>query len=103
LLTIQVQQTIIFGNIDALYERKVETLLWANLKIGWLNRKVETNLNIAYNPEHGDTMAKANAWYVFTDSWKAGATVIGLNGPSQSLFGRYARNDQVEGELVYSW
>ena len=103
LLTIQAQQTIIFGNVDELYERKVETLLWANFKIGWLNRKVETNLNIAYNPEHGDTMAKANAWYVFTDSWKAGATVIGLNGPSQSIFGRYARNDQVEGELVYSW
>jgi hypothetical protein len=103
MLTIQAQQTIIFGNVDELYERKVETLLWANFKIGWLNRKVETNLNIAYNPEHGDTMAKANAWYVFTDSWKTGATVIGFNGPSQSIFGRYARNDQVEGELVYAW
>lgn len=103
LLTMQAQQTIIFGNVDELFERKVETILWVNLKIGWLNQKVETNLNLAYNPEHGDTMAKANVWYVFTDSWKAGVTAIELSGPSQSIFGRYARNDQVEGELIYSW
>jgi hypothetical protein len=86
-----------------LYERKVETILWANLKIGWMNQKLETNLNIAYNPEHGDTMTKVDAWYVITDSWKAGVTAIGLNGPSQSIFGRYARNDQVEVEVRYSW
>ncbi len=103
LLTVQIQQTIIFGNIDELYERTVETILWANLKIGWLNQRVETNLNIAYNPEHGDTMAKANVWYVFTDSWKAGVTAIDLNGPPQSIFGRYARNDQVKAELRHFW
>jgi len=45
----------------------------------------------------------ANAWYVLTDSWKTGITAIKLTGLSQSLFGRYSRNDQVEGELVYSW
>jgi len=103
LLTVQVQQTILFGNVDELYENKLETIIWANLKIGWLNQKVETNLNIAFNPEHGDNMAKANAWYVFTDSWKAGVTAIGLNGPPQSIFGRYSRNDQAMAELVYSW
>jgi len=103
LLTMQAQQTIIINRPDTLYERTVETLLWANLKAGWMNQKVETNLSVAYNPEHGDTMAKANAWYVFTDSWKAGITAIELNGPPQSLFGRYARNDQVEMELVYAW
>ena len=81
----------------------METILWANLKIGWLNQKVETNLNIAFNPEHGDTMTKANAWYVFTDSWKAGVMVIDMNGPPQSIFGRYSRNDQVTAELVYAW
>ena len=103
LLTMQAQQTIIFGDVNELYERKVETILWANLKIGWMNQKVETNLNIAYNPEHGATMAKANAWYVFTDSWKAGISAIDLNGPPQSIFGRYAQNDQVGAELLYSW
>jgi hypothetical protein len=103
LLTMQAQQTIIVGDITELYERKVETILWANLKIGWMNQKVETNLNLAYNPEHGDTMAKANAWYVFTDSWKTGIIAIELNGPPQSIFGRYANNDEVEAELMYSW
>ncbi len=103
LLTMQAQQTIILGNVDLFYEQKVETLLWANVKIGWMNQKIETNLNIAYNPEHGDTMGKAGASYVFSDSWKAGFTAINLNGPVQSIFGRYARNDQVEAELVYSW
>jgi hypothetical protein len=103
LLTMQAQQTIIFGDVSELYEKKVETILWANLKIGWMNQKVETNLNIAYNPEHGDTMVKANARYVFTDSWKAGITAMELNGPPQSIFGRYSHNDQVEAELVYSW
>lgn len=102
-LIMQAQQTIIMNRPDTLYERKVETLLWANLKVFWMNQKVETNMNIAYDPEHGSTMAKANAWYAFTDSWKAGMTAIDLNGPSQSIFGRYARNDQVEAELTYSW
>jgi hypothetical protein len=68
-----------------------------------MNQKVETNLNIAYNPEHGATMAKANAWYIFTDSWKTGVNAIELNGPPQSIFGRYSRNDQVAAELMYSW
>ena len=103
LLTMQAQQTIIIHRPDTLYERKAETILWGNLKAGWMNQKMETNMSVAYNPEHGATMAKANAWYVFTDSWKAGITAIDLNGPPQSLFGRYARNDQVEAELVFVW
>jgi hypothetical protein len=103
LLTVQLQQTMIFGNVDALYERKVETILWANLKAGWMNQKVETNVNIAYNPEHGDHMTKANVFYVFSDFWKAGITAVAFTGPPQSIFGRYSRNDQVEAELVYSW
>lgn len=103
LLTMQAQQTIILHRPDTLYERKVETILWANLKSGWMNQKVETNVSLAYNPEHGDTMVKANARYVFTDSWKAGISAIILNGPPESIFGKYARNDQVEAELAYSW
>lgn len=103
MLTAQAQQTVIVGNVDLLYERKVETLLWANAKISWMNQKLETNLNIAYNPEHNGTLVKANAWYVFSDSWKAGVLAMNLNGPAQSVFGRYARNDQAEAEIVYSW
>jgi hypothetical protein len=103
LLTIQGQQTLIFDRTEALYERKLETILWVNLKIGWMNQKVETNVNIAYNPEHGDHMTKANAFYVFSDFWKAGITAVAFTGPPQSIFGRYSRNDQVEAELVYSW
>ena len=103
LLTFQAQQTLIFGDVDLLYERKIETLLWANVKIGWMNQKVETNINLAYNPEHGDHMSKANVWYVFSDAWKAGVTYVAFTGPTQSLFGRFSRNDQVEGEIVYSW
>ncbi len=103
LLTLQAQQTLIFGNINHLYENKIETLLWANLKIGWLNQKIETNLNVIYNPEHGDDMAKANVWYVFSDFWKAGITAITLEGPTQSIFGAYSRNDEVEAELAYVW
>jgi len=103
LLTMQAQQTVLLDRTDAFYERKVETILWMNIKADWMNQKVETNASIAYNPEHGDTLSKVNAWYVFTDSWKAGITSIDLNGPQQSIFGRYARNDQVEAELVYSW
>ena len=103
LLTFQVQQTVIFGDVELLYERKIETILWANVKVGWMNQKVETNFNVAYNPEHGDRMSKANAWYVFSDAWKAGATYVAFTGPAQSLFGRFSRNDQAEAELAYSW
>ncbi len=103
LLTMQAQQTVIFNRPDTLYDRMFETILWANLKVGWMNQKVETNLNIAYNPEHGSGMTKASAYYVFTDSWKTGVTALSLDGPPQSLFGRYSRNDQVEMEAVYSW
>jgi hypothetical protein len=103
LLTVQAQQTVIFDRPDTLYDRGIETLLWFNIKAWWMNQKLETNLNIAWNPEHGDLMAKANAWYVFTDAWKAGMTVVSFCGPAQSLFGRYAANDQVEAEVVYSW
>ena len=99
----QALQTVILGNTDRLYERKIETILTANVKVFWMNQKVETNASIACNPEHGADMAKAGIWYVFSDSWKAGITAINLTGPSQSLFGRYSRNDQVEGEFVYVW
>ena len=102
-LFIQAQQIVILGNTDQLYERKTETILTANVKVFLMNQKVETNASIAYNPEHGDSMVKVNAWYIFTDSLKTGITAINLTGPSQSIFGRYSRNDQVEGELVYSW
>ena len=103
LLTFQAQQTLTFGDVNLLYERKIETILWANLKAGFMNQKIDTNLNIAYNPEHGDHMSKVNAWYVFSDAWKAGVTYVAFTGPAQSLFGRFSRNDQVEAELVYSW
>lgn len=102
-LTMQAQQTVILGNTDLFYERKVETILWANLKASFLNQKIETNTSMAYNPEHGDRMAKANAWYVFSDYWKAGGTYIAFTGPAQSFLGRYSRNDQVEAEVIYSW
>jgi len=103
LVTIQAQQTVIFDRTDGLYERKFETILWANLKVGWMNQKVETNLAVAYNPEHGSHMTTAKAYYTFTDFWKAGVTAVFFNGPPLSLFGRYAMNDQVEAELVCSW
>ena len=103
ILTMQAQQTVILSRPETLYDRNFETLLWANLKVGWMNQKIETNLNLAYNPEHGDGMAKVNAWYVFTDSWKAGITAVSFTGPPQSLFGRFSENDQVEAELIYSW
>lgn len=103
LVTMQAQQTVIFDRIDALYERKIETILWANLKVGWMKQKAETNLAVAYNPEHGSHMTTAKASSTFTDFWKAGATVVFFTGPPLSLFGRYAMNDQVEAELVYSW
>ncbi|MHB8773194.1 MAG: DUF1302 domain-containing protein [Syntrophales bacterium] len=103
LLTLQVQQTLILQRPETLYEREIETILWTNLKIGLMNRKIETNLSFAYNPEHGATMAKTNVWYIFTDSWKAGVSGIAFAGPPQSTFGRYANNDELGAELVYSW
>jgi len=103
MLTAQVQQTVTLGSIDLLYEKRAETILWANVKVGFLNQKIDTNLGIAYNPEHGDRMTKASAWYQFTDSWKAGISGVELSGPDQSLFGRYSRNDQIEAEVVYAW
>ena len=68
-----------------------------------MNHKVQTDLSVAYNPEHSDTMAKAEIWYVFTDSWKAGITGVTFDGPPQSLFGRHSRNDQIEMNIVYAW
>ena len=88
---------------DTLYERKAKIILWANLKAGWMIQKVQTNLSVAYKPEHGADMIKANAWCVFTDSWKTGIVAIELNDSRCPFFGRYAQNDQVEAELVYSW
>jgi hypothetical protein len=102
-LTMQAQQTMIIDRPDTLYSRKFETILWANLRNGFLNQKIETNLNASYNPEHGAVMAKANAWYVLTDSWKIGVTAVGFWGDSQSLFGRYKYNDQIEMDIVFSW
>jgi len=103
LLTAQAQQTVILDRTDTLYDRRFETLLWFNVRAWWMNQKIETNLNLAWNPEHGDIMAKADAWYVFTDAWKAGLTLVSFSGPPQSLFGRYSGNDQLEAEVVYSW
>ena len=103
LLTMQAQQTVINDRPDTLYDRKFETILWANLKNSFMNQKIETNLNIAYNPEHGDTMARVNVWYVFTDAWKVGITAVSFDGPSESLFGRFSKNDQVEMDIVFSW
>jgi hypothetical protein len=103
LLTLQAQQIVILDRPDTLYDQTVETLLWANLKAGWLNQKVETSLNLAWNPEHGATMIKAGAYYVLTDFWKIGLTGLLLDGPPQSIFGRYAMNDQVALEVIYSW
>ena len=103
LLTLQAQQTAMLSRPDSLYERPFETLLWANLKVDWLNQKVETHGNLAYNPEHGASMIRAGVTYVFTDSWKTNLTAVILSGPPQSLFGRYAINDQIRLELVYQW
>lgn len=103
LLTLQAQQTIIFDRPATLFDKSVETILWVNLRVFRMNQKIETNLNAAYNPEHSASMAKANAYYTFTDAWKAGITALFLDGPPLSLFGRYAKNDQVEMEVVFSW
>jgi hypothetical protein len=102
-LTMQAQQTLTLGAIDSLYEARIETILWASVKMGFMNQKIDTNIGIAYNPEHADWMTKATVWYQFNDSWKAGVNAVDLTGPDQSLFGKYARNDQAEAEMVYSW
>ncbi|MDH4162592.1 MAG: hypothetical protein OEW15_07860 [Nitrospirota bacterium] len=102
-LTVQGQQTMTLGNVDDLYERKIESILWANLKTTFMNQKIETNMSAAFNPEHNDRMIKINGWYVVSDAWKAGATWIAFTGPEQSFFGRYARNDRIEAEVRYFW
>lgn len=102
-LTMQAQQTVIIDRPDTLFEKAIETILWANLKVFWLNQKIEVNLNLAYNPEHGASMLRPSAYYVFSDSWKAGVIGLVLDGQPQSIFGRYAKNDQIEMVLVYSW
>ncbi|MBN1664329.1 MAG: hypothetical protein JW943_12075 [Deltaproteobacteria bacterium] len=103
ILTMQAQQALIVDRPDTLYDRKFETVIWANLKNGFLNQKVETNLNLVYNPEHGSAMARADAWYAFTDAWKAGVTAAAFRGPAESLFGRYSKNNQVELEIIFSY
>lgn len=103
LLTVQAQQTVIFDRPDTLFERSLETLLWANLRIDWLNQKIETSLNLAFNPEHGANMLRAGVSYVLSDAWRAALNGLLLNGPPQSIFGRYAMNDQIGLELVYAW
>ena len=103
ILTLQAQQSLILDRPDTLYERAVETILWANLKTGWLNQKVETAVNLACNPEHGASMVKGSVNYVINDAWKIGVIGLLLDGPPQSVFGRYSMNDQVVLEAVYSW
>jgi hypothetical protein len=68
-----------------------------------MNQKIENNIALAYNPEHGSLMTRANVAYTLADAWKTALTAVLLNGPPQSLFGRYARNDQLEAEIVYAW
>jgi hypothetical protein len=103
LLTLQAQQTAIFDRPDSLYDKDRETLLWANLKVSWLNQKIETNLNIAYNPEHGASMVRPGITYILTDTWKVSLIGLLLDGPPQSIFGRYTKNDQVEMTLTTAW
>lgn len=103
MLTLQAQQTVIVDRPSTLFEREVETILLANLRVFWMNQKIETNLNMALNPEHGASMLRPSAYYVFNDSWKAGIIGLMLDGPSQSIFGRYAKNDQIEMMLTFSW
>jgi hypothetical protein len=103
MLTMQVQQTLIVDRPGTLFERELETLLWANLRVFRMNQKIETNLNLAYNPEHGASMFRPSVYYVFSDSWKMGILGLLLDGPPQSLFGRHAKNDQIEMVLTFSW
>lgn len=103
LLTLQAQQTLIFDRPDTLYDRERETLLWANLKVSWLNQKIETSLNIACNPEHGATMVRPSVSYILSDTWKVSLNGLLLDGPPQSIFGRYGANDQVEMIVTRAW
>ncbi len=103
MLTMQAQQTAIVDRPGSLYDGSIETILWANLRTFWMNQKIETNVNLAYNPEHGASMIRPGVKYIFSDSWKAGVTGVLLNGPPQSIFGRYSQNDQVEMTLTFSW
>ncbi len=103
LVTLQAQQTLILSYSPALYDRRLETILWANLRVGWLNQKIETNLNLACNPEHGAFLTRPGLQYIFSDAWKAGLSGVWLNGPPQSLFGRYSQNDQIEIRVTYAW
>jgi hypothetical protein len=103
LLTLQAQQTVIIDRPSSLYDRAVETILWVNLRVAWLNQKIETSFNTAYNPEHGAVLFRSSAQYVFSDSWKAIVCGLSLSGPRQSIFGRYGGNDQIEMAVVYSW
>jgi hypothetical protein len=103
LLTLQAQQTMIFDRPDSLYDKERETLLWANLKVSWLNQKVDTSLNIVFNPEHNASMVRPGITYILTDTWKVSVIGLLLNGPPQSIFGRYAANDQIEMTLTAAW
>ena len=103
ILTLQAQQTIIIDRPAGLYDRSCETILWANLRVYFLNQKLETTLNPVYNPEHGAGMLRAGITYIITDAWKTSLTGLILDGPPASLFGRYAANDQLSLELVYAW
>lgn len=103
LLTVQAQQTEIFDRPDTLYDRERETLLWVNLKVSWLNQRLETNLNLASNPEHGATMVRPSVSYTLSDTWKLSVNGLLLDGPPQSIFGRYAPNDQVELMVTRTW
>ncbi|MEW6219883.1 MAG: DUF1302 family protein [Thermodesulfobacteriota bacterium] len=102
-LTLQAQQARIRHRPTTLYERAAETILWANLRIGWLNERLATTLNLAANPEHGGSMLRASGSYVITDAWKLVLSGLILDGPPQSLFGRFAANDQLELTLEYAW
>jgi len=103
LLTVQAQQSVILSRPEALYERRIEPLLWVNLKVDWLNQKIQTHANLAHNPDHGASMVRAGLSYLWNDAWKADLTVLALSGPSSSLFGRYALNDQIRLQLNYQW
>jgi len=86
-----------------LYDRPCETILWANLRIYFLNQKLETTVNPAYNPEHNAALLRVSITYIINDAWKTSLTTLCLHGPPASLFGRYAANDQLGLELIYAW
>jgi len=103
MLTLQAQQRLIVDRPATLFDREIETILWVSFRVGWMNRKIETNFNLAYNPEHGASMVRPSVYYIFSDSWKAGLIGLLLDGPPQSIFGNYSKNDQIEMVVVYSW